>query len=161
MARALRLQFPGAIYHVTTRGNERRSIYRDDADRRRFLEKLEECVEIHHIRLYAFVLMSNHFHLLAETPRANLVVFMQQFNSSYSIYFNCRHGRSGHLFGGRYKAKMVEGDEYKQGDWFGELLPVGGGAVPGTGASTGPAPGRSDAPSRASVGFRGRIGGGV
>ena len=112
MARALRLQFSGAIYHVTTRGNERRPIYRDDMDRRRFLAKLADYVQGHHIRLYAYVLMSNHFHLLLETPRANLVAFMQQLNSSYCTYFNRRHRRSGHLFGGRYKAKLVEGDEY-------------------------------------------------
>ncbi len=112
MARALRVQFEGAIYHVTSRGNERREIFRTDRDRERFLEILAENVAAHHIRLYAYVLMSNHFHLLIETPRANLCAFMQQFNGAYTTWFNCKHNRSGHLYGGRYKAKLVEGDEY-------------------------------------------------
>jgi REP element-mobilizing transposase RayT len=112
MARALRVQFEGAIYHVTSRGIERRPIYRTEQDRCRFLDDLFENVETHHIRLYAYALMSNHNHLLFETPRANLSAFMHQLNSSYTIYFNHRHGRTGHLLGGRYKAKLVEGDEY-------------------------------------------------
>jgi REP element-mobilizing transposase RayT len=112
MARALRVQFEGAIYHVSSRGNERGQIYRTDADRDWFLERLFEYVQTHHIRLYAYVLMSNHYHLLFETPRANLSAFMQQLNSAYAIYFNLTHRRKGHLFGGRYKAKLVEGDEY-------------------------------------------------
>ncbi|MBU0679454.1 MAG: transposase [Verrucomicrobia bacterium] len=112
MARALRVQFEGAIYHVTSRGNERRAIFRTDADRSRFCETLAENVKAHHIRVYAYVLMTNHYHLLLETPRANLSAFMQQFNGGYTGYFNRRHRRSGHLYGGRYKAKLVEGDEY-------------------------------------------------
>jgi putative transposase len=112
MARALRVQFEGAIYHVTSRGNERRDIFRTDRDRQRFLEILAENVEAYHIRLYAYVLMSNHFHLLIETPRANLCAFMQQFNGAYTTWFNAKHKRSGHLYGGRYKARLVEGDEY-------------------------------------------------
>ena len=112
MARTLRLEFPGAIYHVTVRGNERRTIFRADADRVRFLEKLAGKVEEHHIRLYAYVLMPNHFHLLLETPRANLSRFMQEFNTAYTVYFNRRHERTGHLFAGRYKARLVEGDPY-------------------------------------------------
>lgn len=112
MARALRVQFEGAIYHVTSRGNERREIFRTDRDRQRFLEILAEAVEAYHIRLYAYVLMNNHFHLLLETPRANLCAFMQQFNGAYTTWFNAKHKRSGHLYGGRYRAKLVEGDEY-------------------------------------------------
>lgn len=112
MARALRVQFEGAIYHVTSRGNERRNIFRTDRDRERFIEILAENVEAHHIRLYAYVLMRNHFHLLIETPSANLCAFMQQFNGAYTTWFNAKHKRSGHLYGGRYKAKLVEGDEY-------------------------------------------------
>ena len=112
MARALRVQFEGAIYHVTSRGNERRAIFRTDRDRQRFVEILAENVAAHHVRLYAYVLMSNHFHLLIETPRANLCAFMQQFNGAYTTWYNCKHNRSGHLYGGRYKAKLVEGDEY-------------------------------------------------
>lgn len=112
MARALRIQFEGAIYHVTSRGNERRAIYRSVGDRVRFVETLAENVEAHHIRLYAYVLMPNHYHLLIETPRANLAALMQQLNGAYTVYFNHTHHRSGHLLGGRYKAKLVEGDEY-------------------------------------------------
>ena len=112
MARALRVQYEGAIYHVTSRGNERRNIFRTDRDRHRFLEILAENVEAYHIRLYAYVLMSNHFHLLIETPRANLCAFMQQFNGAYTTWFNAKHKRSGHLYGGRYKARLVEGNEY-------------------------------------------------
>lgn len=112
MARSLRIEFKGAIYHITARGNERGCIFKDAHDRTRFLEKLCENVEAHGIRLYAYVLMGNHFHLLVETPRANLSSFMQQFNTSYTVYFNKRHQRSGHLFEGRYKAKLVEGDRY-------------------------------------------------
>ena len=112
MARMLRLEYGGAIYHVTARGNERKNLFRSDADRLRFVEKLAECVQAHHIRLYAYVLMSNHFHLLLETPRGNLSAFMQQFNTSYTVYFNCKYRRVGHLLSGRYKAPVVEGDEY-------------------------------------------------
>ena len=106
------MQFEGAIYHVTTRGNERRPIFRTDADRVRFLEALFENVRTHHIRLYAYVLMINHYHILCETPRANLAAFMQQLHSGYTVYFSQKHRRKGHLLGGRYKAKLVEGDEY-------------------------------------------------
>ncbi|MFH0907321.1 MAG: transposase, partial [bacterium] len=112
MARALRVQYEGAIYHVTSRGNEGRDIFRTDGDRRRFLEVLAENVAAYHIRLYAYVLMTNHFHLLLETPRANVCAFMQQFNGAYTTWFNAQHRRSGHLYGGRYKAKLVEGDAY-------------------------------------------------
>ena len=83
-----------------------------DTDRIHFLELLSENVETHHIRLYALTLMSNHYHLLCETPRANLAAFMQQLNSGYTVHFNVKHRRTGHLLGGRYKAKLVEGDEY-------------------------------------------------
>jgi REP element-mobilizing transposase RayT len=112
MARALRLEYEGAIYHVIARGNYRQLIYRDDDDRRRFLEKLEQSVEQHHLRLYAYVLMSNHFHLLVCTPRGNLSQAMQQFQTSYSSYFRARHRLSGHVYGGRYKAPLVQGDRY-------------------------------------------------
>ncbi|MEK7777701.1 MAG: transposase [Chloroflexota bacterium] len=112
MARHLRLEFEGAIYHVTSRGNERSDIFKEDADKERFLEKLAENVEQHHVRLYAYVIMTNHYHLLVETPRGNLSRFMQQLNTSYTMYHNVRHDRVGHVFSGRYKAKVVSGDEY-------------------------------------------------
>ena len=112
MARPFRYRYSGAIYHVTARGNERRPIFRDDQDRRRFLEKLQALTALHHVPVYAYVLMPNHYHLVVCTPRANLSSFMQQLNTSFTVYFNRRHRRSGHLFGGRFKARLVEGGEY-------------------------------------------------
>jgi len=112
MARHLRLEYAGAIYHVTSRGNERSNIFASSWDKQRFLEKLVENLERHHVRLYAYVVMSNHYHLLLETPRANLSAFMQQLNTSYTMYYNVKHNRVGHVFSGRFKAKLVSGNEY-------------------------------------------------
>lgn len=112
MARPLRIQFPGAVYHVTARGNERRAIYRDDTDRRRFLATLAEAVDQFHLLLHAYVLMGNHYHLLVETLEANLSRAMKQINGVYSQSFNRRHDRVGHLFQGRFKALLVERDSY-------------------------------------------------
>jgi len=97
---------------VTARGNDRRSIFRSSTDRRRFLFKLAALAELHHVEVYAFVQMTNHYHLVVCTPRASLCAFMQQFQTSYPVYFNRRYGRVGHLFAGRYKAKLVEGGHY-------------------------------------------------
>ena len=114
MARHLRVEYPGAIYHVTCRmlGGARSRLFIDDADRERFLERLGERVAHYNIRLYMFVLMSNHFHLVFETPECNCSKFMQSLSTAYTIYFNLRHRRHGHLLDGRYKAKLVEGDDY-------------------------------------------------
>lgn len=112
MARPLRIQYPGAVYHITCRGNERREIFRDDKDRKSFLGILKKSVEIYSIRLYAYVLMENHFHLLIETPLGNLSEFMRQFNITYTSYFNRSHKRVGHLFQGRYKSILVDKDNY-------------------------------------------------
>ena len=112
MARPLRIQYPGAWYHVTSRGNERRDIFSDDADRCRWLEILGESASIYGVEIHAYVLMSNHFHLVVHTPQANLNRFMQRFNTTYTVYFNRRHSRSGHLFQGRYKALLVDADSY-------------------------------------------------
>ncbi|MBU1909810.1 MAG: transposase [Verrucomicrobia bacterium] len=112
MARPLRLQFPGAIHHVTFRGIERRLIFRDDRDRIRILGTLEEMADRHKVRVYLVCLMANHVHLLLETPRGHLSAFMGQFLTSYTVYFNLRHRRVGHLTQGRYKAQVVAGDEY-------------------------------------------------
>lgn len=112
MARPLRIQYPGAVYHVTCRGNERREIFRDDKDRKTFLEILSQSIEIYNIRLYSYILMSNHFHLLIETPFGNLGEFMRHFNITYTSYFNRRHKRVGHLYQGRYKSIVVDKDEY-------------------------------------------------
>ncbi len=117
MARHLRVEFPGAIYHVTCRmvgdwRSERSQLFRDDADRERFLERLGERVEPFRIRLYLFVCMTNHFHLVFETPEANCSRFMQSLSTAYTVYYNLRHGRHGHLLDGRFKAKLVAGDDY-------------------------------------------------
>jgi REP element-mobilizing transposase RayT len=112
MARPFRCQYEGAIYHVTARGNDRRPIFVDDADRQRFVERLRELVAARHVRLYAYALMPNHYHLVVCTPRANLSLFMQQLNTAYTVYFNRRHRRGGHLFEGRFKARLVEGGSY-------------------------------------------------
>jgi len=112
MARPLRIQYAGAYYHVTCRGNERRNIYRDDTDREMFLDKLRASLEIYGVILQAYVLMGNHFHLIVQTPRANLSEFMRHFNIAYTGAFNRRHRRMGHLYQGRYKAILVEKDSY-------------------------------------------------
>ncbi len=112
MARPLRLEFEGAIYHVMARGNERGAIFRLNTDRLRFIEKLGESAEMFQVRVYAYTLMLNHWHGLIETPRGNLSAFMQQFNTSYTVYYNTKHQRVGHLYSGRYKAPLVEGDDY-------------------------------------------------
>jgi putative transposase len=108
MSRPLRLEFAGAVFHVTSRGNERREIFRDDEDRQAFLEVLGRVVSMFGFRLYGWVLMGNHYHLLLETPEPTLVRGMRQLNGLYTQRFNRRHRRSGHLFQGRYKAILVE-----------------------------------------------------
>jgi len=112
MARALRIEYEGAIYHVVARGNLKQAIFRSARDRLRFLDKLEETASRHHLRVYAWTLMTTHYHLLLCTPRANLSRAMHQLQSSYSTYVRARHNLSGHIFGGRYKARLVEGDPY-------------------------------------------------
>ncbi len=112
MARKLRVHYEGAIYHVTMRGVERRSIFRDRADRERFVERLGEAVDEYGVRLYLFVLMTNHVHLLVETPQANLSAFMHKLQTAYTVFYNLRHNRAGHLMQGRYGAVLVQGDEY-------------------------------------------------
>jgi REP element-mobilizing transposase RayT len=108
MARPLRIQKCGAWYHVTARGNERRAIYRDQRDRNHFCELLAELVERYRWRLLAYVLMNNHYHLMVETAEANLSRGMQWLNVSYSVWFNRRHQRVGHLFQARYRAFIID-----------------------------------------------------
>jgi len=109
MARKLRVQYPGAIYHVMNRGDRREAIFSDDHDRQRFLDTLGEAREKTDWQVHAFCLMHNHFHLVLETPRANLVEGMQWFLGVYTSRFNHRHKEFGHLFSGRYKALIVDG----------------------------------------------------
>ncbi len=110
MARPLRIEFPGALYHVMSRGNERQDIVRDEADREERLDWLMRTVVTYGWRLHAFVLMTNHEHLFVETPEASLSAGMQFLNGSYTGYFNRRHGRAGHLFRGRFKGHLIEED---------------------------------------------------
>src|SRR5713226_7729566 len=112
MARPLRLQFPGGIYHVTSRGNDRRPIFEDDDDRARFLIVLASVVARYHVLCHAYCLMDNHCHLLLETPEANLSRAMRQLNGVYSQAFNRRHRRPGHVLEGRFHAQVVDKDVY-------------------------------------------------
>ncbi len=112
MARQLRLQFPGAVYHVTSRGNARQDIFADDADRARFLDLLGREIEQHRWRCHAYCLMGNHYRLLIETPEANLSRGMGRLNMAYAQAFNRRHERVGHLFQGRFHAVVVEKDSH-------------------------------------------------
>jgi len=112
MARPLRIERAGAWYHVTARGNERRAIFRDDRDRRHFCQLLGETADAFAWNVHAYVLMDNHFHTLIETAEPNLARGMHWLNVSYSVWFNRRHDRSGHLFQGRYKAIIFEPDSW-------------------------------------------------
>lgn len=112
MTRPLRLEFPGALYHVTSRGNRRSLIYRDDADRTAWLEVLAVVCDRHHCIVHSFCMMSNHFHLMIETVEPNLSQAMRQLNGVYSQHFNQRHHTVGHLFQGRYKAILVQKESY-------------------------------------------------
>jgi putative transposase len=112
MARPLRLQYPGALYHITARGNERKAIYRSDSDRREFLAHLAHAIDRYRLILHAYVLMDNHYHLLLETREANLSLALRHLNGQYTMSFNRRHRRVGHLFQGRFKAIVVEKESY-------------------------------------------------
>lgn len=112
MARALRIEFPGAYYHITSRGNEKKDIFRSRKDRERFLLYIESAAERYGAVIHTYCLMTNHYHLLMETPRGNLSEIMQYVNGSYTTYFNVKRKRSGHLFQGRFKSIVVDADEY-------------------------------------------------
>jgi REP element-mobilizing transposase RayT len=112
MARQARIEFPGALYHVISRGIERRELFRDDADRARYLSILEKSVGRFGFRLYAYCLMGNHVHAALEAGKTPLSRIMRSINTAYAGYFNVRHKRSGYLFQGRYKAFIVDREEY-------------------------------------------------
>ena len=112
MARPLRLEFEGAVYHVTSRGNARESIFLNNGDRMRFLEILADVVDRFGWICHAYCLMTNHYHLLVETPDANLSRGMHLLNGVYTQWFNHRHGRVGHLLQGRFKAILVEKESH-------------------------------------------------
>jgi putative transposase len=112
MARPLRIEFAGALYHVTSRGNEQRTIFRSDRDREAFLAFLGKAAQRFGWSITAWVLMSNHYHLVIETPEPNLSRGMHWLNGVYAGWFNHAHGRCGHLFQGRFHAFLVERESY-------------------------------------------------
>ena len=112
MARPIRIEFEGAVYHVTSRGNERRKIFYSKKDYEKFKEYVGEAKEKYGFILHGYVLMPNHYHLLIETPEKNLSKIMHHINSSYTTYTNVKRKRSGHLFQGRFKAIVVDKDSY-------------------------------------------------
>jgi putative transposase len=112
MSRPLRLQLPGGVYHVTARGNDRRPIFEDDDDCARFLIVLASTVARYRVLCHAYCLMGNHYHLLVQTPEANLSVAMRYLNGVYTQRFNRRHERCGHVLQGRFGAQLVDGDAY-------------------------------------------------
>ncbi len=112
MSRPLRLEFAGAVWHVMARGNDRQEIFGGDADREAFLEVLGRVVAATRWRVHAYVLMPNHYHLLAETPEPNLSRGMRQLNGVYTQRVNLRHERTGHVFQGRFKGILVERDRH-------------------------------------------------
>ena len=112
MARQWRIEFPGALYHILSRGNDRRDIFHSDNDRHLFLDLLGDLSERFNIEVYAYVLMGNHYHLLLKTVDANLSSGMQWFGTSFARKFNLNNHTSGHLFQGRFKSIIVENDAY-------------------------------------------------
>jgi REP element-mobilizing transposase RayT len=112
MSRPVRIEFPDALYHVTARGDRREAIFDDDQDRRMFLATLEQVIDRFNWVCHAWCLMDNHYHLLIQTPDGNLSKGMRQLNGVYTQASNRRHRRVGHLFQGRFKAILVDGDAY-------------------------------------------------
>lgn len=112
MARPLRVEYEGAMYHVTARGNERSKIFFTKRDYQKFKEYLADAESKYRFNLHAYVLMTNHYHLIIETPDGNLGKIMHYLNGSYTTYINTKRKRSGHLFQGRYKAILIDKDSY-------------------------------------------------
>ncbi len=112
MARPLRIEYPGAVYHITARGNRRSQIFTDDCDRKEFLKILSEVNRRFATRCHAYCLMGNHYHLLLETQQANLSTAMRQLDGVYTQKYNWLHRKTGHVFQGRYKAIVIERDAY-------------------------------------------------
>ncbi len=112
MARPARIEYEGAFYHVMNRGNRREAIFIDNQDRIRFYKIIGNIESRYNIIIYSFVLMSNHYHLIIETPLGNLSKAIQRLNGDYALYFSRRHRSPGHLFQGRFKAMLVEKETY-------------------------------------------------
>lgn len=112
MSRPLRIEYPGAVYHITSRGNERKAVFKDDQDRVNFLNALQHVNKRYNWICHAYCLMDNHYHVLIETPDGNLSLGMRQLNGVYTQLFNKRHLRTGHLFQGRYKSILIQKDSH-------------------------------------------------
>ncbi|MCD6472522.1 transposase [Candidatus Aerophobetes bacterium] len=112
MSRPLRISYPGALYHITARGNEKNLIYREKEDYCKFLKTLSDLPKRFSAVIYGYVLMSNHYHLLIETPKGNITKVMHYLNTAYTGYFNRKYHRVGHLFQGRYQGILIEKDRY-------------------------------------------------
>jgi len=112
VARQLRIEYPGAFYHVTSRGNQKQAIFLSEEDRCYFLKCLGDAYDKFQSIIHVYCLMENHYHLLIETPRGHLSRIGHTINTTYSLYFNKKHGRCGHLFQGRFKAILVQAEEY-------------------------------------------------
>lgn len=112
MARPLRIKYEGAVYHITARGNEQRSIYEDQKDRLIFFDILYEVKKRYNFFIHAYCLMDNHYHLIIETPEANLSNGMRQINGMYTQFYNRKYSRVGHLFQGRYKSILIQKDSH-------------------------------------------------
>ncbi|MFC4656771.1 transposase [Rheinheimera marina] len=112
MSRPLRLEYAGALYHVTSRGNEHKAIYLQESDYKKFLKVLEQVCQRYNWLIHAYCLMTNHYHILVETPEANLSIGMRQLNGVYTQAFNRRHQRVGHLLQGRFNAVLVQKDSH-------------------------------------------------
>ncbi len=112
MARPLRIEYDGAVYHITSRGNEKKTIFKDSKDRQSFLDILQQVDFRYNWICYAYCLMNNHYHLVIETPDGNLSKGMRQLNGVYTQAFNRRHKRVGHIFQGRYKAILIQKESH-------------------------------------------------
>ena len=130
MARPWRIQYEGAIYHVASRGNGRQALFLEDADRQDFLKLLAQAQDRFHLHLFAFCLMTNHYHLLLRTPDANLSDALKWLNTTFASQFMLRYRRGGHIFQGRFKSVLVEDDTYWQHlSFYIHLNPVRAGIV--------------------------------
>ncbi len=112
MARPLHIEYPGAVYHITNRGNDKKAVFKDDQDRETFLKILAFVNKRYHWLCHAYCLMDNHYHLMIETPDGNLSLGMRQLNGVYTQARNKRYNKTGHLFQGRYKSILIQKDSH-------------------------------------------------
>jgi putative transposase len=130
VARPLRIEYPGAFYHITSRGNELKDVFKSQKDREKFLSYFDSATLRYGAVIHVYCMMGNHYHILMETPEGNLSQIMHHINASYTTYFNVKRQRAGHLFQGRYKAIVVDADEYaKELSRYIHLNPVRAGLV--------------------------------